>query len=587
MAVTTRPVVMGTHGAVAAGHYLAAQAGLRILQMGGNAVDAGVAMGFALAVLQPDQNGIAGEAPILIYSADRGRPFAVNGHGVAPRAATIERFKQMGVELIPGDGFLPAVVPAALDSYVTALAVFGTLPLSEVIAPALELASEGIPVQEGLRGSIVSSLPLWKERYPSTAKVFAPAARAPEVGELVVQPDWAATMRLLVEAERKAARGDRIARLRAARDVFYRGEIARAICEFAGKAEVLDASGSAHSCLLTEEDFASYRARVEPAVSTDYRGITVHKCNTWCQGPVFLQQLNLLEGFDLAAMGHNTADYVHTLIECAKLAFADRNAHYGDPQFVDVPLGRLLSKAYADERRRLVDPQRASLEDRPGDLPPGRRLPPVAPDGAWPETFTGDTTKCEAVDRFGNMISITPSGGWFSSSPVIPGLGFPLGTRGQMFELDLAGEARPAHPNSLQPGKRPRSTLTPTLATREGRPWMAFGSPGGDCQDQWALLFFLNHVDFDMNLQEAIDAPTFHTVHFRNSFYPRAAFPGRMVVEGRIGEEVRRALAARGHTVEVAGNWSNSNTIVVQFDPDTGLISAAATPRNVSYAIAW
>jgi gamma-glutamyltranspeptidase/glutathione hydrolase len=572
---------MGTHGAAAAGHYLAAQAGMRILQMGGNAVDAGVAMGFALAVLQPEQNGIAGEAPILIYSADRSRVFAVNGHGVAPRAATIEQFKAMGISLIPGDGFLPAIVPAAVDSYITALAIFGTLPLAEVLAPAIELASDGFPLYAGLCGNIASLLPMWKERYPSTLAVFGYGGEAPEEGDLFIQPEWAETMSLLVEAERKAARGGRLAALRAARDVFYRGEIAKAICAFAARTEVLDASGEAHRCLLTEEDFAAYQARVEPPVSTEYRGITVHKCGPWTQGPVFLQQLNLLEGFDLAAMGHNSADHIHTVIECAKLAFADRNAHYADPQFADVPLDRLLSKAYADERRRLIDPSNASLDDRPGDLPPGRRLQPAASDDSWPATFTGDTTKCEAVDRSGNMISITPSGGWFSASPVIPGLGFPLGTRGQMFELD------PAHPNCLQPGKRPRTTLTPTLATMNGRPWMAFGSPGGDCQDQWALLFFLNYVDFGMDLQEAIDAPTFHTVHFRNSFHPRAAFPGRMVVEGRIGKEVREALAARGHEVEVAGEWSNNNTIVVCFDADTGLISAAATPRNVSYAVAW
>jgi len=583
LAVTTRPVIMGTHGATAAGHYLAAQAGLRMLELGGNAVDAGVAMGFALAVLKPHQNGIAGEAPLLIYSADRARVFAINGHGVAPQAATIARFRGMGIDLIPGDGFLPAVVPAAVDAYITALAVFGTMPLAEVIAPALELAGGGFPMYARLREAISSSLPRWQERYPSSLPAFAPGGKVPVVGDLYVQSDWASAMSLLVEAERAAARGGRMSGLRAARDVFYKGEIAAEIVRFSRETEVLDDSGEAHAGLLTEEDFAAYRARVERPVSTDYRGLTVHKCSSWCQGPVFLQQLNLLEGFDLAAMGHNRADYIHTVIECAKLAFADRNAHYADPEFVEVPLTRLLSKEYADERRRLVDPKRASMEDMPGDLPPGRKRPPepADPNAPWPTTDGGDTTKCEAVDRFGNMISITPSGGWFMTSPVVPGLGFPLGTRGQMFELD------PEHPNCLAPGKRPRSTLTPTLATRNGRPWMAFGSPGGDCQDQWALLFFLNHVDFGMDLQEAIDAPTFHTVHFRNSFYPRAAFPGRMVVEGRIGEDVRRDLEARGHTVEVAGDWSNNNTIVVQFDAETGVVSAAATTRNVSYAVGW
>ena len=583
MAFTTRPVIMGTHGAVAAGHYLAAQAGMRMLQLGGNAIDAGVAMGFALALLKPHANGIGGEAPILVYSADQGRAFAINGQGVAPRKASIERFRDMGIDLIPGDGFLPAVVPGLVDSYITALAVFGTLPLEEVMSPALEMAGSGFPMYEGLQTAIEENLPRWREHYPSSAEAYAPEGRAPSVGELLPQPDWAGSMRLLVEAERKAAGRGRTAALQAARDAFYRDEIAREIVRFARETEVMDASGKAHSALLAEEDFAAYRARVEDPIAADCRGLTVHKCSTWCQGAVFLQQLKLLEGFDLAAMGHNSPDYIHAVIECAKLAFADRNAHYGDPDFLDVPLQRLLSREYADERRRLIDPKRASLEDRPGEVPPGRKLEPglAGPDAPWPSTHGGDTTKCDAADRFGNMISITPSGGWFMSSPVIPGLGFPLGTRGQMFELD------PAHPNCLAPGKRPRSTLTPSLVTNEGRPWMVFGTPGGDCQDQWTLQFFINYVDFGMDLQEAIDAPNFHSTHFRNSFYPRAAKPGHVVVEGRIGAEVRRELEARGHTVEAVGDWVNGSVLAIRFDPDSGLTSAAASPRGVSYAIGW
>lgn len=574
---------MGTHGAAAAGHYLAAQAGLRMLELGGNAIDAGVAMGFALAVLKPHQNGIAGEAPILIYSADRREVFAVNGHGVAPRAATIALFQEMGIDLIPGDGFLPAVVPAAVDSYITALAVFGTMPLAEVIAPALELAAGGFPMYTRLKEAIKTNLPRWIERYPSSLATFAPHGIAPEVGDIYTQPDWAGALSLLVEAERKSARSGRTASLRAARDVFYKGDIAREIVRFCQNTEVLDDSGKAHSGLLTEEDFAAYRARVERPVSADYRGLTVHKCSSWCQGPVMLQQLNLLEGFDLKAMGALSADYIHTVIECAKLAFADRNAHYGDPQFVAVPLARLLSKEYANERRQLIDPKHASLEDRPGELPAGRKLMPPAPnpDAPWPTTDGGDTTKCEAVDRFGNMISITPSGGWFMASPVIPGLGFPLGTRGQMFELD------PDHPNCLAPGKRPRSTLTPGLVTKDGKPWMVFGTPGGDAQDQWALQFLLNYVDFGLDLQEAIDAPSFHSMHFRNSFYPRAAKPGHLVVEGRIPEKVRQELASRGHLVEVAGDWVNGTVLAIRFDLETGLISAAASPRGMSYAVGW
>ncbi len=573
---------MGTHGVVAAGHYLAAQAGLRMMEHGGNAIDAGVAAGFALAVLKPQDNGIAGEAPILIYAQERGRPFAINGNGAAPREATIERFRELGIDLIPGDGFLPAVVPAMVDAYVTALATFGTMPLSEVIAPALGLAREGFAVYPALHAAIEGSLPRWRERYPSTIPVFAPGGRPPLIGQLLVQSDWAAAMGTLVEAERKAAADGRIAALQAARDVFYRGEMAREIVRFARATKVMDASGRAHTAMLSEEDFATYSARVESPVSVDYRGLTVHKCNTWCQGPVFLQQLALLEGFDLKGMRHNTSDYIHTVIECAKLAFADREAYYGDPQFVEVPLGRLLSKQYADERRRLVDPKRASLEDRPGTgTPTTMRQREPAPAGMWPITDCGDTTQLDAVDRWGNMISITPSGGWFTASPVIPGLGFPLGTRGQMFMLDAA------HPNSLQPGKRPRSTLTPSLVTKDGRPWMVFGTPGGDCQDQWTLQFFLNYVDFGMDLQEAVDAPTFHTMHFRNSFYPRQVRPGVMAVEGRIPEAIRRELEARGHTVEAVGDWSNGQVVAVRFDAETGLMSGAASPRGVAYCVGW
>jgi gamma-glutamyltranspeptidase/glutathione hydrolase len=583
LAFTTRPVIMGTHGAVAAGHYLAARAGLRMLEIGGNAIDAGVAMGFALAVLKPDQNGIGGESPILIYSADRARAFAINGQGVAPGEATLDRFREMGVDLIPGDGFLPATVPSAVDNYITSLAVFGTLPLAEVIAPALELARDGFPMYESLRSGIAENIPRWQEHYPSSTATFAPGGRAPEVGEVWAQSDWAGSMSLLAEAERKHARRGRTGALRAARDVFYRGEIGREIVTFSRECRVMDASGEAHVGLFQENDFAAYSARVEEPIQADYRGLTVHKCNTWCQGAVFLQQVKLLEGLDLARMGHNTADYIHTVIECAKLAFADRNAHYGDPDFAEVPLGRLLSADYAEERRTLIDPKQASLEERPGDVPGGGKRQPgaVADDAPWPTVHGGDTTRCCAVDRHGNMISITPSGGWFMSSPAVPGLGFPLGTRGQMFELD------PEHPNCLAPGKRPRSTLTPSLVTKDGRPWMVFGTPGGDCQDQWTLQFFLNYVEFGMDLQEAIDQPTFHSEHFRDSFYPRGSRPGHMSIEGRIEEAVREELEERGHAVSVVGDWENGQCEGIRFDAETGLISAASSPRGVSYAMGW
>ncbi|MBN1458835.1 MAG: gamma-glutamyltransferase family protein [Armatimonadetes bacterium] len=582
MGFTTRPVIMGTHGCVAAGHYLAARVGLRTMESGGNAIDAGVAMTFALALLMPDKLGVAGESPILIYSTDRGEVFAINGQGFAPAAASVERMRELGItDVIPGDGFLSATVPSTVDNCITALGVFGTLPLEEVLAPALEMAEQGFPMYEALHGAIEKDLPKWQEHYPSTVDVWAPGGRVPETGELVKNPDWAAALSTLVEAARGAAHRGRTAALRAARDVFYKGDIARELVRYSRQNSVLDESGEAHVGLLTEDDFAAFQARVEPAIAADYRGLTVHKCNTWCQGAVFLQQLKLLEGYDLGAMEHNGADYLHTLIECAKLAFADRNAHYGDPDFVEVPLDRLLSEDYAAQRRELVDPERASMEERPGDVPPGRKREPARPEGDWPLMHIGDTTRCCAVDRAGNMISVTPSGGWFMSSPIVPGLGFPLGTRGQMFELN------PAHPNSLQPRKRPRSTLTPSLVTKDEKPWMVFGTPGGDGQDQWTLQFFLNYVDFGMNLQEAIDQPTFLCEHFRGSFYPRRANPGRVTVEGRIREEVRAALEARGHTVNVREDWVHGQVEGIRYDAESGLISAASSPRGVSYAMGW
>ena len=318
---------------------------------------------------------------------------------------------------------------------------------------------------------------------------------------------------------------------------------------------------------------------------TDYRGITIHKCGPWTQGPVLLQALNLLEGCDLKGMRHNSADYIHTVVECMKLAYADREFYYGDPEFAEVPMDRLLSKDYAAERRRLVDPERASLELRPGGHSALRAESVADVEGALVAEAgagSGDTTKLEVIDSAGNMVSATPSGGWLPSSPVIPGLGFPLGTRGQMFSLTKA------HPNCLAPGKRPRTTLTPSLAMREGAPCMVFGSPGGDAQDQWALQFLLNVVEFGMSLQEAVEAPTFWTQHFPSSFYPRAAEPGSLYIEKRIGKRVRDRLAARGHLVKVMGNWAGGNTLVASVDATTGVRRAAASPRQEpAYAAGW
>jgi gamma-glutamyltranspeptidase/glutathione hydrolase len=346
--------------------------------------------------------------------------------------------------------------------------------------------------------------------------------------------------------------------------------------QFATDNAFLDDSGEAHTALLSLEDFAEFGARgtrVEEPVSATYRGIEVLKCGPWSQGPVFLQQLKLLEGFDLAALGHNTAAYLHTYLEAAKLAFADRERYYGDPQFVDVPLQRLLSDDYAAERRKLIDPRRASLEQRAGEVHAG------ATSDRWP-VVTGDTTHVDAVDRWGNLFAATPSGGWIGSSPVVEGLGFPLGTRGQMFYLDER------HANALQPGKRPRTTLTPSLALRDGQPWLAFGTPGGDQQDQWSLQFLLNVIDFSMDLQEALDAPTVQTTHFPGSFYPHVSDPGGCRVEARIAPEVRSALEALGHKVQVDGAWSHGQVTAVAYEPASGVVSGAASPRGrVAYVM--
>jgi gamma-glutamyltranspeptidase/glutathione hydrolase len=575
---TTRPVIMGTHGMVTSGHYLASRIGLNILEQGGNAVDAGVAMGFALSVLEPHLYGIGGEVPILIYLATERRVVSLSGQGPAPRAATIEWFKGRGIDMIPGDGLLAAAVPAAIGTWIFALSRFGTMRLEQVVADVIELAEHGFPMYSGLQWSILKNADRFLAEWPTTVEVFLPAGKVPGIGERLVQADLALVFKRLVEAEHRALKQGRREALQAAHDEFYRGETAEAIVSFAQENEFLDSSGRPNRGLLEREDLLNYSARVEEPVSITYRGYDVYKCGPWTQGPVFLQQLNLLEGYDLAALGHNSPAYIHLLAEAAKLAFADRERYYGDPDFVSVPLGTLLSKEYAAERRRLIDPDHASLELRPGDA--GLSGPRERKNR--PQASPGDTTHLDAADRWGNMLSATPSGGWISSSPLINGLGFPLGSRLQMFYLD------PSHANALQPGKRPRTTLTPSLALKDGAPVLAFGTPGGDQQDQWSLQFFLNHIDFEMNIQEAADAPNFHTAHFPSSFYPHAADPGSLILEGRISESTRSALRAKGHKVTLAGDWSNGRVLAIRFDANNGLLYGAASARmETGYAMGW
>ncbi len=575
---TTRPVIMGTHGMVTSGHYLASRIGLHILEEGGNAVDAGVAMGFALAVLEPYIYGIGGEVPILLYRADEKRVVCLSGQGPAPRKATIGWFRKNGIDAIPGDGLLPAAVPDAVSTWIAALSLFGTMRLSQVLTPAIELAERGFPMFDRLASALERSSGQFLEAWPTSARAYLPGGRVPAVGEIYGQKDLAGMFTALVEAEYKERRRGRREALRAAHDAFYRGEIAERIVRFVQENRLPDSTGKRTGGLIAREDLRSYATRVEDPVTVNYRGYDVFKCGPWSQGPVFLQQLTILEGYDLASMGHNTPEYIHLLIEAAKLAFADRERYYGDPDFVDVPLAALLSREYAAGRRKLIDPDRASMELRPGNAPPV--VPRKKKGGS--DIHKGDTTHLDAVDQWGNMMSATPSGGWFRSSPVIEGLGFPLGTRLQMFSLD------PAHANALKPGKRPRTTLTPSLALKDGRPFLAFGTPGADQQDQWSLQFFLNCVDFGMNLQVAVDAPTFHTSHFPASFYPHGAQPGTMHVESRIPEETAAALRDKGHTVEVDGEWSHGRVLGIRFDADRGVILGVATARlDTGYAIGW
>jgi gamma-glutamyltranspeptidase/glutathione hydrolase len=598
MMFTTRPEILGTFGVVTSTHWLASAAGMSMLERGGNAFDACVASAFVLQVVEPHLVGPAGEVPAIFHSARTGRVEVLCGQGTAPAAATLARYRAEGLDLIPGNGLLATVIPGAFDAWMMLLRDHGTMRLRDVLEPAIYYAQSGHPLMPRISNTIAGLKDFFQKHWPSTAEIYLPGGHVPEARKLFRNPALARTWRRVLDESERAG-GDRDRQIEAARDAFYRGFVADAIDRFARGTEVMDESGTPHRGVITGQDMADWSASYDAALSHDYHGYTVAKAGAWSQGPVFLQTLALLEDTDLGDTGPASAEFVHRVTEAMKLAFADREAYYGDPSFVDVPLAQLLSDDYIAARRALIG-ERASLELQPGCIPGFEdqvdrvmatlsRLSKVSAVGGPTTEPTmadmrasarrGDTTHVDVIDRWGNMISATPSGGWFQSSPVIPELGFGLNTRAQMFWLEEG------LPGTLAPGKRPRTTLTPTLASRDGRPCLAFGTPGGDQQEQWQLLFFLRHVHHGLNLQEAIDLPMSHTMHFPSSFFPRDRKPGHLAVEGGFAPEAIEDLRRRGHRIEEVPQWSVGRLTAASRDAD-GMLHAAATPRLMqAYAV--
>ncbi|QIG48601.1 gamma-glutamyltransferase family protein [Nordella sp. HKS 07] len=589
-AFTTRPEILGTFGVVASTHWIASAVGMSMLEKGGNAFDAAVAAGFVLQVVEPHLVGPGGDLPAIVYSKKKDRIEVICAQGPAPAGATIEHYRAQGLAKIPGDGLLATVIPGAFDGWMLMLRDYGRLSLRDVLEPAIHYADDGHPVLARVADTIANLADFFAREWPTSHQTWLPGGAVPKPRAIFRNPALAQTWRRVL-AEAEAKRG-REAQIEAARDAFYRGFVAEAIQDYLDTAEVMDESGRRHKGVLTAADMARWTATVEAPLTYDYHGWTVAKTGPWGQGPVFLQTLALLKDFDLAGMDPAGTEFVHTVTEAMKLAFADREAYYGDPEFCAVPLDHLLSDSYAAERRQLIGRQ-ASLDLLPGAVPGfdaqvQHMLAMLAADtsgAVYEPTMAhlakkrGDTVHIDVIDREGNMVSATPSGGWLQSSPIIPGLGFCLNSRAQMFWLE------PGLPSSLEPGKRPRTTLTPSLALHEGRPTLAFGTPGGDQQEQWQLAFFLRHVHHGRNLQEAIDLPLFHTAHFPASFHPRTRDPGSLIAEANFAPQVLDELRCRGHRLTVAEPWTIGRMTAARRDAD-GLLRAGATPRLMqAYAV--
>jgi gamma-glutamyltranspeptidase/glutathione hydrolase len=571
-----QPMITGARHMIVAGHYLAAEAGHAILQAGGNAVDAGVAAGIALGVVHSDQVQFSGVAPMVIHLAGRDETVVIAGLGGWPRATRPEVFAREHGGAIPL-GLLRTVVPAAPDAWILALERYGTMGFGDVAAAAIRYAREGFTMHPVMAHYVAKNEATYR-RWPSNAAIYLPGGRPPREGERFVQADLARSLQFMADEERAAAPRGRAAGLAAARDAFYRGDLAAAMVRHHAE----------HGGWLTAGDLAGYRSEVEAPLRATFHGTEVLTCGPWCQGPVLLQMLALLEPCDLRGLGHNSPAYVHLLTEAMKLAFADRDRYYGDPRFVRVPMDTLLSPAFAAERRRLIRDDAAWPEMPPPgridgfDGQPGVAAPRAEAAAAAAPALPGDTSYVCVVDRHGNALSATPSDvSW--ESPVIPGLGFCPSARGSQSWAD------PRHPSGVAPGKRPRLTPNPALARRGGRWLMPFGAPGGDLQPQGMLQVFLNHTVFGMSAQEAVEAPRFVTHSFPGSFEPHPYHPGRLDLERAIGAATGEALAALGHRVEWLPDLSigTAGVCTIVADGEAGILYGGADPRRAARAMGW
>lgn len=591
---TTRPEIQGTFGVVTSTHWLASAAGMAVLEKGGNAFDAAVATGFTLQIVEPHLNGPGGDLPIILHDAGQDKTRVICAQGPGPEAATFGAFADLGLEVIPGSGLLAAVVPGAFGGWMTLLRDYGTMSLSDVMSYAIGYAQNGYPVVSRITATINTVRELFENEWTSSAEIYLPGGEPPAPGSIFRNRKLADVYQRIVR-EAESGGGSRETQIDRAYDIWYRGWVAEAIDAYCRTQAVMDVTGRRHKGLLSGDDLAGWTPTYEDPVSYDYKGYTVCKCGPWSQGPALLQQLALLDGLGIEDTDPTGPEFVHLTVEAIKLAFADREAFYGDPDFVDVPMDQLLGKEYNDARRKLIT-DKASMELRPGtingkslDLDRLARLQRTAGEnaealGVGEPTVSrsgesrGDTVHFDIIDNQGNMVNATPSGGWLQSSPIIPELGFCLGNRAQMFWLDETS------PSALAPKKRPRTTLSPSFVLRDGEAYMPFGTPGGDQQDQWQTLMFLHHVDHKMNLQECIDSPAFHTDHFPSSFWPREAKLGKVVVEGRFPEATNSNLRERGHDIEVGEDWSEGRLTGAAKDGD--LLKAAANPRGMQgYAI--